>query len=296
MMTILKSNALALLLTFAATAQAAALQLSPGAGVFEYSSNEALPDLRMRVFYHAPASIGPETPIWFVIHGANRNASSYRDGWIDHIKDENVLVLLPEFSQENFPGTQPFNLGNVRDAKGEIRPEPQWTYSIVERLFDHVREKAGIETDGYLIYGHSAGSQFVHRMLFLRSQTRAKLAVVANAGWYTMPQGEIEFPYGLGGIPVTEERLKSVFQTPVVVLLGDLDTDEEHHQLRRTPSAMTQGPHRFSRGQTFFKVAQQRATELDAPFAWSLQVVEGVAHSNAGMARAAAQVMRDFGK
>jgi pimeloyl-ACP methyl ester carboxylesterase len=246
----------------------------------------------MNVFYHAPAEVTSETDVWFVIHGAGRNGAGYRDAWIEHVQDDNVLLLVPEFSRDDFPGSRSYNLGDVRDADGGFRSEEEWTFSVVERLFDHVRAKLGLEVTGYLIYGHSAGSQFVHRMILLRSGTRARAVYLANAGWYTLPNRAVEFPFGLGGTPVTDERLREVFQLPVVVLLGDQDTDPEHRQLSRTEGAMAQGPHRFARGRHFFETAREAAEALEVPFEWSMEVVEGVAHSNAGMARAAARRMR----
>lgn len=280
---------------FTLTLTAAALDFSPGAGVFEYTSDEVHTGLEMRVFYHAPETIDASTSVWFVIHGAGRNAEGYRNSWIDFVKDDDVLVLAPEFTTDGFPGSHAYNLGNTV-ARGEFRPEPEWTYSIVERLFDHVRDNLGLDAETYLIYGHSAGSQFTHRMLFLMSETRAEAAFIANAGWYTMPDLDTPFPYGLGGTPADPERLKGVFNTPVVVLLGDRDTDTEHHQLRRTDGAMAQGPHRLARGKSFFEAARAKAAELDTPFAWTLEVVEGVAHSNRGMARAASRAMREHSR
>ncbi|MEX2381295.1 MAG: hypothetical protein WD490_02840 [Opitutales bacterium] len=285
-----------MLLVLVATAQAGELDLTPGAGVFEYTGDETHPEPRMRVFYHAPADLSPETPIWFVIHGAGRNAAGYRDSWIAPIEDDDVLLLVPEFTKKRFPKSKNFNLGNIEDENGEIRPEAAWTYSIVERLFDRVRADLDLEATDYLIYGHSAGSQFVHRMLLFRSETRAKGVVLANAGWYTMPRSDIDFPYGLGRMSVDEKKLAEVFSLPVVVLLGDQDTDVDHPQLLRTAGALAQGPHRFARGQKFFETAKAEAAGLGIPFAWSLKIVEGVAHSNSGMAGAAAGLLRNGGR
>lgn len=289
-----RSSLVATLLACVLSANAASLQLSQGSGEFEITGDPAVPEGRlMRVLYHAPSKIDAETRVWFVIHGANRNPDSYRNGWTDHVKDDNVLLLLPEFTRENFPGASSFNLGNVRQGNGQ-RPEAQWSFSTIERVFDHVRDNAGVEAEDYLIYGHSAGSQFTHRMLLFRPETRARAAFVANAGWYTMPDRSIDFPFGLGGVQVTDERLRQVLAMPVVVLLGDQDTDAEHQQLSQTEGAMAQGPHRFARGHSFFEAAQARAEQMNVPFGWSLEIVEGVAHSNKGMAVAAARAMRGF--
>ena len=69
--------------------------------------------------------------------------------------------------------------------------------------------------------------------------------------------------------------------------------DENHPKLRRTPEAMTQGKHRFERGQTFFDMAKQEAEALGVSFNWHLDTVPGVGHSNAGMAKVAAEYLSE---
>lgn len=269
-----------------------AIEVQPGSGVFTYTGDEVHADLEMRVFYHAPEKIEPATPVWFIIHGAGRDAQSYFDGWEPHIREGGALVLVPEFTKERFPASRAFNLGNIKNADDTPRPQREWTYAILERLFDRVRADLGLETGRYLIYGHSAGSQFAHRMLFFLDETRAAGAVLANAGWYTMPRFDIAFPYGLGGMDVTPEQAERVFQLPVVVLLGDQDIDENHSQLLRTKEAMAQGPHRLARGENFYQTARAQAELLGVPFAWRCERVPGVAHSNRGMAATAARHLR----
>ncbi|MCX7827494.1 MAG: hypothetical protein N2689_18340 [Verrucomicrobiae bacterium] len=113
--------------------------------------------------------------------------------------------------------------------------------------------------------------------------------MAANAGWWTMPDSAVDFPYGLRGSPADEAALKAALQAPLVVLLGTGDTDPNHAHLRRTPEALAQGPHRFARGQRFFAAGKSRAAPLGVPFGWRLGTAPGVAHSNSGMSAFAAQ-------
>ena len=75
----------------------------------------------------------------------------------------------------------------------------EWSFSIVERLFDHVKSLTTIQPATYYLYGHSAGGQFMHRFVMFMREARFSKAVAANAGWYTMPDQKIAFPYGLSG-------------------------------------------------------------------------------------------------
>ena len=282
----------ALALMLALAAPASAMELAPGKGVFNYRDPMVQPRENIRVFYHAPAQITPETDLWIVIHGAGRNAEGYRDGFVEPLGSDNVLLIVPEFTTDNFPGSKAYNLGNMDAGRGRFHPEPVWTFSIIERLFDKVRADLNLKVNDYVIYGHSAGSQFVHRMLFLKTETRVRAAILANAGWYTMPDETVAFPYGLRGMPGGPERVSWALRIPVVVLLGDRDIDPNHRQLLRTPQAMAQGPFRLARGEKFFATAQEKASALGVPFGWTLDYVQGVGHSNSGMARGAVPHMR----
>ena len=73
----------------------------------------------------------------------------------------------------------------------------------------------------------------------------------------------------------------------MTILLGDQDTDPEDPNLRRTPEALAQGDHRMARGLAFYETARAAAEQLDVPFNWSLEMVEGADHDNRLMAPAA---------
>jgi hypothetical protein len=53
------------------------------------------------------------------MHGRKRNAEEYRDQWIEAAKDLNLLVVVPEFSEKNFPEVWGFNYGNVMTPESE---------------------------------------------------------------------------------------------------------------------------------------------------------------------------------
>ena len=124
-------------------------------------------------------------------------------------------------------------------------------------------------------------------MVLLASEAPISAAVAANAGWYSFADLGTKWPYGIGGIPDAEARLRRAFARKLVVLLGDRDTDPNHRQLSRSNGAMAQGAHRFERGGNFFAKARIEAERLGVAFNWEKDVVPGVAHSNRGMSKAA---------
>ena len=256
-----------------------------GAGAFLFKDwdGPALP-----VFFHVPENADADSPILMVAHGTRRNGQDYRDQWAGLSESGGFIVIAPQFGAADFPGSAGYNLGRVFDGDA-TRPEAQWAFSAIDPLFEAVRDALGSNRTGYTLYGHSAGSQFTHRHLFWSADSLAERHIAANAGWYTMPDWDIEFPYGLGGSGVDEAQMIEALQRDVVILLGSEDDDPDHASLRRTRQAMTQGPHRFARGQAFFEAARAQAEMLSTPFGWRLEVVDGAGHSNEQMAAGAAR-------
>ncbi len=255
-------------------------KLSSGPGRFEV----AYGGKTIRVWYYLPEKAGPNTPVLFVMHGVNRDADRYRDEWLPHAQKYGLLLLVPEFSKELFPTEENYNQGNTRDSKKRPLPREQWSFSFLEPIFDAAKKATGNQSREYHLYGHSAGAQFVHRFLYFVPNARVTKAVAANAGWWTLPDPAVDFPYGLRGSAVDGAALQVMLRRPLVVLLGTADTDPNHVHLRRTPEALAQGPHRFARGQFFYEAGRTRAAELGVPFGWQLATAPGVDHNDKGMA------------
>jgi poly(3-hydroxybutyrate) depolymerase len=244
------------------------------------------------VWYHVPEGLSEDARIVVVMHGAGRNGDDYRDQWAGLSDEHQFLLVVPEFSRENYPGAELYNLGHMFAEDGSPRADSLWSYSAIEPIFAEVKARTGNRSEQYIIYGHSAGGQFVHRFMMFKPDARVEIAIPANAGWYTMPTVEQGFPYGMGGLGgfqgrTVEEWVRPALQRPMIVLLGEADTDSTQSNLRRTPEANEQGPHRFARGHAYFETARREAARLGVPFAWRIQTVPGVAHSNTNMAPAA---------
>ena len=108
-----------------------------------------------------------------------------------------------------------------------------------------------------------------------------------------MPDESVRFPYGLDGVPLSDEELAAAFAKPVVILLGEADTKRTEN-LRQTPEADAQGMNRLERGKNFFAIAQEKAAEMGVPFNWQAATVSGVGHDGAAMADAALAVIEQL--
>jgi hypothetical protein len=397
-------------------------ELIPGGpGMFTFKDargNKAQP---LRVWTWRPTDLKPDSPVLIVMHGTSRDARGYRDAWVRHVETRGALLLVPEFSQEHYPGSNWYQLGNLhgsayvtsgavldwkklrrllatppatpttpalarvlarvraqkkgappalpgkktppsgskalvirilntligdqdlyaaesfpkpppraagilewkkREKKelrgnllrrlnrdllefalpGCLRPsdysrrEPgKWTYSALEHLFDHVRAATGGRQKGYLLYGHSAGAQFVHRLVTLLPKSRVRRAACANAGKYLWPDPAIDYPYGLGGVAGRRDPLlPRAFARSLFVMVGSEDTAEDANKdpnLPTSEAAMKQGKNRLERGRNFHRAALKSARAAGVECRWELHEVAGAAHQNHRMVPEAVRLL-----
>jgi dienelactone hydrolase len=258
----------------------------PGTGRFTFSDPSVPGGDPMDVWYVAPDGGASTADIVIVMHGARRHAEDYRDVWEPLVRKRDVLVVVPEFSEDDFPGTS-YNTGNMLDEDGEPQPKDEWAFPVIEALFDHVVSDVDSDATDYAIFGHSAGAQFVHRFLEFAERPRVRVAVAANAGWYTMMDDSVDFPYGLNDSPSSEEDMGPALASDLVILLGADDIDPESDSLRRDPGSDAQGDDRLERGLNFFLTSRETADRESLPFDWRLIVLPGIAHSHTEMGKAA---------
>jgi poly(3-hydroxybutyrate) depolymerase len=265
--------------------------LFPGRSHFSFTDPRAGERREITVHVHRPAGFTPDSPVLIVMHGRSRNAREYRDAWIPESEARGILIAAPEFSEACYPGVYHYNFADMVTPDGTARPRRDWTFALIDRIFEALVARAGSRRERYRLFGHSAGGQFVHRMVTFAFSDRVEHAVAANSGSYTLPVADEAFPFGLEGFPLTDDERRTLFARPLTIVLGDADSDPNHPQLPRDPGAMRQGPFRFARGLNYLAVACRESTALACPLAWKLRIAPNVAHSNPGIAPYAARAL-----
>ncbi len=236
--------------------------------------------VQQKVYLTRETGLASDRPIVFVLHAADRDAITTRDTWHELAKKHDFLLVVPQFSDHDFPGSTGYERGNVYDENGKLLPTAAWSFSAIEPIFEEVRRRYNMTARGYSIYGRGAGGQFLHRFLFHLPQARVNQAVIADAVWYTFPVFNVQSPYGLNNSAVDSSELAAALQLPVTVLLGEADTDPAYPVLTPTVGMLAQGPHCLARGQNFFDTAKDSAGRLGVPFGWQLVTVPEADHDD----------------
>jgi pimeloyl-ACP methyl ester carboxylesterase len=252
-------------------------------------------------FVYRATGFTPETgSVVFIMHGANRNADDYLRRFRPMAERYGALAIAPEFPKSLYgPDSEPYTLGlgkGKTPSGGTFQPQKwrnshDYVYSEIEHLFESLRRQLDLETCSYRIWGHSAGAQFVHRLITFLPDARVESAVAANAGFYTMPtmgSGEDAryfMPYGLQGSPVSHEQLARLFAAPLSVLIGELDLDDSgsKRSVRNTWQANAQGPNRRLRAGAYYAAAKEEARKMGVKFAWRFAEVPGAGHKSREM-------------
>jgi poly(3-hydroxybutyrate) depolymerase len=239
-----------------------------------------------------PAKAGPDAPVMFVMHGVGRDADRYIAEWVEIATAAGIVVVVPEFTKGGFPDTLNYNFGAVFDEKGALRPRAAWSYSAIDKIFDKVVAREQLAAKTYVLFGHSAGAQFVHRFVLLGAGAKMSRAISANSGSYTWPTGPEKWPFGIHGLPAGLWQPATALTGPMLLMQGTADNDPGHPSLPRQREAMAQGPHRLARGKAFYAAAQVAAKQAGVAFGWSCVLVPDVAHDNGGMAPYVVQLLK----
>jgi hypothetical protein len=268
----------------------APLVAAPGAHAIPYF-DPAFPDRRLVLHSARPRVYDPATPVLFVHHGVARNGEAYRDYWLEHVDTVGILAISIEFPEQTFPEYLWYNFGNLHAKDGTSNPPEEWTFGIDERLFDTLRAQGVTQRQRYGVFGHSAGGQYVHRMLSFGYRDRVAVAVSANAGTYAMPDLDIPWPFGLGSVGLTLETLKPALEFPITVMAGTEDTKTTGKFFPKGPRSSRQGAHRHERAHNYVRMGRDAAEALGTTCRWTVIDVPGVGHSGRGMSAAAAPVV-----
>lgn len=270
-------------------------QLNSGTNQFIYTYS-GLPQKPLNVFYHIPSGDKKNMPVVFIFHGEERNAKYYRDIWINAANKFGFMVFAPEFNAVDFPGGSSYIIGNVYQdgnfpTSETLNSESVWTFSIIEPLFDYIKTTFESSTASYDMFGHSGGGQFVHRFALFKPNARFNKAIAANSGWYTVPDGIANYPYGIMNSPLAAIAPNNYFRKQLTISIGAVDNNGSDSSIRHNVAADLQGLNRLERANYFFTNSQNYAQKNKNEFNWKLRIVPNSGHDPVKMSNDAVNIL-----
>jgi poly(3-hydroxybutyrate) depolymerase len=262
----------------------------PGANSLTYV-DPAFPDQPLVLHAARPQQFTAGTPVLFVHHGVGRNGADYRDYWMKLVDEAGILAIAIEFPEASFPEYLWYHFGNLHDQAGTPNPRAQWTYGIVERLFAALQAQGVTARRRYGLFGHSAGGQYVHRMVSFGFRDHVAVAVSANAGTYAMPDLDVAWPFGVGETELDADALRALVGFRITVMAGMHDTKTTGRFFPKGPRSMRQGATRHERAHNYVRAGRAAADALGTRCTWTVIDVPGVGHDGERMSVAAAPIV-----
>ena len=247
------------------------------------------PEVEVRI--QIPSNVSRDANVISVHHGMSR--TNYFAYWTDWGKRAGWIIVAPHFPDSGaWGGSRGYALGNMfsgSEGTGSVRPIRKWSFTIAVDFARSVLEGFDLRDQTFDIWGHSAGGQFSHRVMFFIRDAPIRRGLPANPGWWTLPvydknDPNFRYPYGPFHPKLKYDQLDVARFTSMhgIINAGDSDTQRDSG-LRTTPEAEFQGRNRWQRANFMF----ERVQEASLNHAWEFNRVEGVGHNGLLMAQAA---------
>lgn len=227
------------------------------------------PALHYRLY--VPRHVRPNRPVLVAVHGISLNADEQVWAFASLADRHGLVLVAPSFDAERFADYQ--RLGRV--GRG-----PRADLALAHAL-DELRSTLAIRSRRMLLFGYSGGGQFAHRYTMAHPK-QVRAAVVAAAGWYTFPDTDARFPYGLrvgNALPGVRLRQRAFLRVPILVAVGDGDLERESSLRQSTRIDQLQGRNRVERAERWMQAMGEAAARCGLPSRVELSKIPTAGHS-----------------
>lgn len=259
--------------------------------VFEHRDKNN--DYNMNVFRYIPSGDINKMKVVFIMSGCFRDALNYLKIWIDAANNNNYILIAPEFDKHHYSIAE-HEYGNIINVEynystqdiytpimtydTEIKDEEEWIYSNIDEIYIELIEKLNLKPTGYTIFGHSSGSQFVHRFLMFGNSQYCKKYLCANAGLYTFFDETKNYPYGIKNLETFQKRINESLEKDVFILVGEKDIKSKY--LNSLPMDMEEGKTRYERAINYFDSVINYAKKHNIKTNWKFVSMPNVHHKS----------------
>jgi pimeloyl-ACP methyl ester carboxylesterase len=221
-------------------------------------------------FLYIPSRGARGAPLFVAVHGISRNAKEHATLFAPYAEKHGVVLLAPYFTERQHGDYQ--RLGRAGHG-------PRADLAL-DGMVAEVAELTGASVERLYLFGFSGGAQFAHRYAMAHPERVAR-AVVGAAGWYTFPDPQTPYPYGIGPDPdLANVRFEpdKFLRVPIAVMVGEKDVTDEN--LRRNPEVdRQQGVTRLERARNWVEAMREAAAARRLEPLVTYESVPGIRHS-----------------
>ena len=252
-------------------------------------------------YQYAPVNLRSPWRVAVLVHGTPPTDSSGRNDarvlverWRMEAEARGVLLVAPAFNNTHF-GSQDGPWGGYRSLLGRDIDADEFVHAILREY----RALLPGYDERILLYGHSAGGQFVSRYLVVHPN-RVRQAVISAAGSYAWPNATVSFPNGMGAATLTanwggttnsrlfdvsEADFVAAGQVPVTVVVGTADTE-----ILQGPIGNT-GANRWERGRNWVEDMNRFVADNRRAGRARFVSVEGAPHNSVPLTPASIEAL-----
>lgn len=253
-----------------------------GAGGLISAETAMIGSTAIDIYTFRPDHCAPKT-LLIAFAGFAREAEKYRDRAMPLAERACLFVVAPRLDRERFPSWRYQKAGVWRD--NVIMPKEAWTGPLLADIVTWAKRWTGQPDIQTVLFGHSAGGQFLSRIAAYAPPPGVHRIVVTNPSVHVRALLTEDVPYGFGGLADPQEAkamMRRYLALPITIYLGTGDTKIGGLLVSDEP-AKRQGLNRYERGKAVFAEAKTVAQENNWPFGWTLIEVPGAIHSERQM-------------
>ena len=200
---------------------------------------------------YVPKAVASGAPIFVAVHGLSSNPTELARVFSDLCEATGAVMVAPVFTAERHADYQ--RLGRAgRGVRADL---------ALERCVAEVASLTSADASRIHLFGYSGGAQFAHRYLMAHPHRVAR-AAIASAGWYTFPDAQERFPYGIRrhrSLPGVNFDPQEFLRVPATVLVGQADVGTANVRSTERCNAQ-QGVNRLERARNW-TVAMRTAAQ-----------------------------------
>ncbi len=227
-------------------------------------------------YLYVPSRVDPAARPLVVVHGISRRAHVHLATFAPLAEISGRILIAPLFSKARCKRYQ------------QLVVDPCQADEALLATLRTVAAKTGHDMGQIDLFGFSGGAQFAHRFAMMYPERVGRLAV-ASAGWYTLPDYQEAFPYGLAGAVKGRERfrpkLPDFLAIPTLVMVGEKDLIRDGSLRQKPELDRRQGLTRVERAARWTQAMRQAAADRGVQAEIAFRVLPACGHSFEDCAR-----------